>query len=441
MKRRDRGFQRKATRILKQRFDAEGATGIGGLNQLAGFVKGLGVDRMLADRFRASKAPWAHWRLDRVIRMLLDSHFAGVERVSHFEDFEAEPLLCALYGVDRLIDFSSIYRELRRVGNEENLGKLLEVLEAVAAGELRSRDRVVLEFDSSVETVYGEQEGAAIGPNSHKPGRPSYHPLFARDRITDLVVHHLLRPGNTNSVTDGVTFIHRALDIVRNATPKAAVLARLDSGFETDDILGTLEWRRVGYVVKARATMDLASQAMGLSPRSWTRIEWDGDGEQQVASFEWCRPAWKRSRRIVVVRKREIDPVQGHLFDAAGWSYSLFVTNLDWPAEEVVRFYDKRADVERTICELKYDVGIDKIPTNDFGANAADLAIKVLARNLLILYRDRGLKLGTRERVATLRRRYLQVAGWLVATGHQIVLRLSAVSSLRHFADPALAFG
>lgn len=139
-----------------------------------------------------------------------------------------------------------------------------------------------------------------------------------------------------------------------------------------------------------------------------------GRGEIQVASFSFQRRAWSQPRRVVAARKREMDRIQAYLFDPYGWSYSFFVTDQDWKPEEVARFYAKRADVERTICEAKHDLAIAHAPTFYFEANAADLALKILGRNLLVLYRDRGLQLKTRLPVMTLRRRYLFTAGRIV---------------------------
>ena len=38
---------------------------------------------------------------------------------------------------------------------------------------------LTLDFDSSVVTLYGDQQGATKGYNPAKPGRDSRHPLFA----------------------------------------------------------------------------------------------------------------------------------------------------------------------------------------------------------------------------------------------------------------------
>lgn len=426
----------RASRILTQVFDLKDATALGGLNHLARFVNGLRLDRKLAVRFRTSKSSWSTWSLDRVLRVLIDASFAGIERLFHFEDLETEPLLCAQHGVDRLPDLKTLYRDLRRFEDRNLLRSLHDIGEEVVVEALAKQDRVVLEFDSTVETLYGRQEGAEIGTNPRKPGRPSYHPLLARDRISDLVVHHQLRPGDTGTATDAASFVHKTIDIVKKDGRSRTILSRMDSGFETDGVLSAHERRGVGYVAKMRVTPQLGATISLLGPHSWTPVATENESEIQVASFEWTRSTWKAPRRVVVLRKREQERIQGRLFDHIGWSYAVFVTNLDWDAAEIARFYDKRADVERTICEAKYDLSIDHVPTASFGANAADLALKLLARNLLVLYRDRGLGLKTRVRVMTLRRRYLMVAGRIVRHGGQRLLRLAKHSALQIILNP-----
>jgi hypothetical protein len=89
---------------------------------------------------------------------------------------------------------------------------------------------------------------------------------------------------------------------------------------------------------------------------------------------------------VVLLRRRDPENPQGHLWDAAGYNYAAYVTNLDWTPADIVAFYDKRADMEKAIHELKEDFGIDRIASSQFGANAADLESKILAFNLLVLY-------------------------------------------------------
>jgi hypothetical protein len=53
-----------AKRVLTQVFDLTGATLLGGLNAVGAFVKKLGVERKLSQRFRHSKAPWSIWAVN-----------------------------------------------------------------------------------------------------------------------------------------------------------------------------------------------------------------------------------------------------------------------------------------------------------------------------------------------------------------------------------------
>lgn len=424
----------RSKRTLPQQFDLTGATNLGGLNAMGRFIKSLGIDRGLRERFRSAKAEWARWPLDQTVRMMIDACLAGIDRLYHFEELEQDPLLCASLGVDRLCDTTTLYRDLRRFEDGEKLAQLKGLVDEQVVEALRGQHGAVLEFDSTVETLWGEQEGVEVGPNPHRPGRPSYHPLLARERNSDLVVNHVLRPGDVGTANGIKPFLHHTLDLLGSAGLSGKVRARLDSGFESDEVMGVLERRQVGYVVKMRATADVARSA--ACRQNWRHLEVEADGEIQVQSFDWKRPVWKKARRIVAVRKRGLDREQGRLFDDAGWFYSLYVTNLDWDPEDVARFYDKRADVERTICELKNDLAIANIPSASFAANAADLAIKVLTRNLLILYRDRCLALRTRFRVATLRRRFLLIPGRIVSHAGRLILKLARDSPLHRALHP-----
>lgn len=61
------------------------------------------------------------------------------------------------------------------------------------------------------------------------------------------------------------------------------------------------------------------------------------------------------------------------LFDepVSRYRYSLYVTNLELPAEQVWLSYKDSADAENRIEELKYDFGLDSFCMNKFWATEA----------------------------------------------------------------------
>lgn len=115
-------------------------------------------------------------------------------------------------------------------------------------------------------------------------------------------------------------------------------------------------------------------------------------------------------------RARDAENPQGHLWDAAGYNYAAYVTDVDWLPEDVVAFYGKRANMEKAIHEVKEDVDIDRITSSAFGANAADLELKVLVFSVLVLNQRQALGWTVLRRAKTLRRRVIAVAGQVIRT-------------------------
>jgi len=204
------------------------------------------------------------------------------------------------------------------------------------------------------------------------------------------------------------------------------VLSRLDSGYESEDIFSWHEERGVGYVSKMTMRGDFWSKVFCIPQSNYRKINTEA-GEVEVFSFQFKRDSWSKERRVVVVRwKDEMDRAQTNLFDPLGYTYSVFVTNLNWDEEDIYRFYDKRADVENHIREGKYDFSIDHISTDNFHANAADLESRLLAMNQLILFTKNILKQhSSRPFASTVRRRWLMIPAKLLRGSRQLTLKLS----------------
>ena len=416
---------RLTNRKIRETFTLRRATRYGGFNALSDFVGAQGIDRALTTTFGADKAPWATYSLPETLPHLLDGYLLGLERIWHFAELEQEPLLCVKRGRDRLPDFTLLYRELARFDSGAMLGRLRAVGEDLVRRAVATQTWYTLDCDSTVETLYGTQEGARLGPNAHKRGRLSYHPLLCRERKSGLVIHTRLRPGDTNTASGAVDFVVASVARLPHARRRMVVL-RADRGFDIAALYAQCERRGWHYVVKLRVMADIASRIWTHATEGrWERIPDDGDTAVEVSEVRVHRKCWGRARRVVLLRRRDPANPQGHLWDAAGYNYAAYVTDLDWAPADIVAFYDKRADMEK-IHELKEDFGIDRIGSSHFGANAADLELKILAFNLLVLYQSQALGWTVHRRAQTLRRRVIAIAGQLIRTAGQWVLKLAA---------------
>jgi hypothetical protein len=128
-----------------------------------------------------------------------------------------------------------------------------------------------------------------------------------------------------------------------------------------------------------------------------------------------------RQVRLVVRRVRPTPGSQLALFTA--WDYHAFVTDRNLPLTEVEADHRRHAVVKQTIAELK-SAGLKHLPSGHFMANAAWLALAVMAHKL---GRGVGQLAGPdleRATAATLRRKVFTMPGRLVCTGRRRHLRL-----------------
>lgn len=126
---------------------------------------------------------------------------------------------------------------------------------------------LILDLDSTVETVYGRQEGAAVGTNAHKHGRKNYHPLLVFEGQSRLCLNAILLAGNTHASTDVSDFLRQTFVLLGDRPVK---YARFDKGFGGEDFYSFWEAKRIGYVGKLKWTQRLQTEVE--SCRCWKRF-------------------------------------------------------------------------------------------------------------------------------------------------------------------------
>ena len=125
--------------------------------------------------------------------------------------------------------------------------------------------------------------------------------------------------------------------------------------------------------------------------------------------------------RLVVRRVRPTPGSQLALFTE--WDYHAFVTDRDGDVLGIEADHRRHAVVEQSIAELK-SAGLAHMPSGNFMANAAWLALTVMAHNLgKAVGQLAGPDLDTAT-AATLRRKVFTKPGRLVHSGRRRHLRL-----------------
>jgi hypothetical protein len=276
-----------------------------------------------------------------------------------------------------------------------------------------------LDLDSTVFERYGRQQGALRGPNPRKHGRPSHHPLVAVLAEAHFLLHGWLRSGNCGSARGAVEFLKEALALLPEK--HAIRVVRADAGFFDQQLLGFLEQRGLSYIIVARLTRWLKREAARVT--QWRAL----DEHYAVGEFSLQLLGWDRPRRFVVIREQlraERASLGRKLLDVPGYTFRVFVTNFALPPEEIWRDYNRRADMENRIAELKHDLAADDFCLREFFATEAAFRSILLLFNLLGEF-QRACRFTRYRQPATLRAQVFLCGALLGRAGRRLVLHLS----------------
>ena len=343
----------------------------------------------------------------------------GAKRFAHAALLRGDQALQALLGIKRF-PIDDTIRNLFRQFGMGHVQRLFEPLGEWLMQRLPLRpDGYTLDLDSTVFERYGKQEGSLKGHNPRKHGRPSHHPLLAVLSEAHFLLHGWLRSGNCGTARGVEEFLKEALALWGQRQKIRRL--RADSGFFEDPLLSFLEQRQIPYIVVARLTKWVKRAAQRVE--QWQELdEYFAAGEFRLRLF-----GWSVERRFVVIRERVRegrDSVGRKLLDVPGYTFRVFVTSCADPAEEIWRDYNRRAEVENRIAELKHDLGADGFCLKQFFATEAAFRAVLLLFNLLSEF-QRAAGLPGYRTPATLRTQVLTCGAILGRAGRRLVVHLS----------------
>ena len=316
-------------------------TPFGGMALIKRFVDQTGIREHLATLDLPAGGSNRAYDPVHVIESFWLGIWTGASRYIHCDWLRQDQTLAAIFGYESLPSQSTYSRFFGKFSQARNTAVFPPLqrwfFEQINVGA------VTVDFDSTVITREGGQEGAAKGYNPNRRGRNSHHPLMAFISQTRMVANAWLRPGNTAACSNCVEFMRETFDEAMRGVKVG--LVRADSGFYTDEILSTLEERGLGYIIAARAYANLKHEIHGM--KDWVEVC------PGIAVKEWLhQPAnlKTKARRHIVVRKQiSRRPLAGGklLFeDLPDYRFSLYVTNLDLPLDQIWNIYNSRADCE-----------------------------------------------------------------------------------------------
>lgn len=406
------------------------------LGQLVFFSQFLATAGLFRDwvgqcplRFSSPNAP----TLTNLLGTITLSVLAGQYRYAHITGLRADTVNPAGLGMTKVCSEDSVRRAFAEADKEACERWQTQTLRQTWMPALRHP--WVLDLDVTVKPIYGHQEGAEVGYNPHKPGRPShaYHTLILRHLrlVLDVEVHG----GKEHGAGHGRAHLWRFWESLPPECRPQLICG--DASYGQEALLAECEVRQQKYLFRQRQTKGVKQLMRALEAQGgWRRIlnGWEAlEGQLQLTG-------WTQRRRVVVLR-RQRHPVGGRVAlpgtESAGqlalleasaapeYEYQVLVTNLTLEVLSVADLYRQRADSENTYDELKNQWGWGGYMSRDL------LRCQVAARTVALIYNwwslfvacaepDRG-----REAI-TSRPLLLNAVGRLTQSGRQMQLTLTS---------------
>ena len=383
------------------------ASALGQLAFFAEFLEVSGLFQHLVEscplRYTSPNAPEVRDVLGTWLLSILD----GQRRYAHINGLRGDEVAPHILGMSRIISDESLRRALKAMApsigenctEEERITQQAQLDKAIAWMDAALKESTfealgtdwILDVDTTVKLLFGNQDGAEIGYNPTKPGRPSHNIHTYWIANLRLVLDAEVQSGKTHAAKYSLPGLIRLLEAL--PLEKRPRLVRGDSAFGNNPVMLALESLDQKYLIKLPQTPGIKR----LIENNWLREDWQDVGQgSQAVEAQLKLESWPKARRVVVVRTEAKDKPsteeivigkkakhqQNLRFgDATApvkrWDYAVLVTNSDYELQAIGQLYRDRADCENGFDELKNQWGWGGYTTQDL--ERCNLAARAVA--------------------------------------------------------------
>ena len=439
---------------MAERVRAIDSGGIGAFHVLA---KNSGLIEVINKRVHLLKRHLPYHESDHVLNLTYNALTGG----TCLDDIELkrndETYMDAL-GAERIPDPTTAGDFSRRF-SEEEVGALMEAINTIRPKLWKKRLRkweraeAIIDVDGTLAPTTGEcKEGMGLSYN----GIWGYHPLVISLANTLEPLYLVNRSGNSVSHQGAVTWIDRAVELVRTSFDKVCLRGDTDFALTKNFDRWTDDGVRFAFGMDAK--QNLVKIAEGLDQGCWRvlrRREKRAVSKkrrkrpvnvkeqivvercyqnttlknEQVAEFSYRPVSCNRSYRVIVLRKTIlVEKGQRLLWDEI--RYFFYITNIkELSPSEVVYFCNDRCNQENLIEQLKNGLKAMRMPVGDLVSNWAYMVMASLAWilkawfALLVRYQDRRNEL-LRMEFRRFLNAIIRLPVQIIHTGRRIIYRI-----------------
>ena len=196
-------------------FTGQKLTQYAGLSPIMKYLNKMKLGKSLNSLFPTTMYNSTKFTNVQILMSIILASFSGINRIARIANFSKDSLVMSLLGLSKGINKDAISTGLKTLG-QAGAVRLQEYLFVWMTRWIAksSLEEITIDADSTVQTVYGNQQGAAKGFNSKKKGAKSYHPLLAFASELKLVVNSWFRTGSAYTSNGICEFIKQTKAIL-----------------------------------------------------------------------------------------------------------------------------------------------------------------------------------------------------------------------------------
>ena len=430
---------------------------MGGLGLIHQVVMKLQLPALLNGAVPVLHRHLPYWESDHILALCY-SALTGGKPLQDLQRLRQDEVVLDALGVKRLPAPSTVGDFLRRFTSPRLILRLQEAINPARVKVWQRqpgafRQQATLDVDGTLMATDAEcMEGIDYCAYKQLWG---YGPLLITLAESREVLYVVNRSAAAPSHQDAPLWIERALDLVGPVFEK--VWLRGDTDFSLTRYFDGWD-ARAFFIFGVDAMPHLVDLAQAVAEHEWTplirparyevqthgrrsppqikaqRIRQRGFEElhtlaEDVVSVPYRPGQCTKTYRLLILRKH-LQRRQGGQVLGEEHRYFFYITNEPTqPTDDLVLFYDQRADQENTIAQLKSGLPAFHAPTHDFLANWTYMVIATLAWNLKAWY---GLLLqepALRQQVVRMEfkqflQRFLQVPCQIIRQGRYLIYRI-----------------
>ena len=318
-------------------------------------------------------------------------------------------------------------------------------------GFMQAQDRQEIATLDQDATLVSTTKAEAL--YSYK-GYKSYQPLNTWWFEHNVVLHTEFRDGNVPAGYEQLRVLKEALLLLPEGVEKARL--RSDTAGYQHDLMKYCEtgenarFGRIEFAIGSDVTPEFKKAVMDICPEDWQALYKEYDGFRMKTNQEWAEVCFipnaiGHSKKAPVYRYLAIretigspelpglglqqQPLPFPTMRIALQNYKVFgiATNMDWDGEALIHWHRGRCGKsEEAHSVMKEDFAGGKLPSGDFGENAAWWWIMIMAMNLNSAMKRLALgKPWLPKRMKAMRFSFINIPGRIIERSREMIIRLA----------------